>query len=97
MDDVAIRAFDRNDPEFSDIFGHDPDPADYQLIWDEGIGEVSWIDWTGAAFDHEPGVAEMRYPYITDVLVLAGLDEIQGAQTNADEFAENNDGIVYGT
>lgn len=96
VDGVPIRAFDRNDEEFVEVFGHDPDPADYPAILEEGIGELAWIDWTGAALDHEPGLAEMRYPHVTDVLVLAELDEVQGAQTNADEFAENNDGIVEG-
>ncbi|MDH3755766.1 MAG: ABC transporter substrate-binding protein, partial [Acidimicrobiia bacterium] len=96
VDDIPIRAFDRNDEEFVEVFGHDPDPADYAAILESEMGEVTWIDWTGAALDHEPGLAEMRYPYITDVLVLAQLDEVQGTQSNADEFAENNDGIVEG-
>ena len=96
VNDVVIHAFDRNDEEFIDVFGHDPDPADYQAILDTGIGEIEWIDWTGAAVDHEDGLAEVRYAAITDVLVLAELDPIQGAQSSADEFAENNDGIVEG-
>ncbi len=79
VNDVVIHAFDRNDEEFIAVFGHDPDPADYQAILDTGIGEIPWIDWTGAALDHEDGLAEVRYRYITDVLILAELDPIQGA------------------
>jgi hypothetical protein len=96
VDGIVIAAYDRNDPDFIAEYGHDPDPSVYQTIAENETGELASIDWTGAALDHEPGLAEMRYPYITDVLILAELDPIQGAQTNADEFVENNDGIVEG-
>jgi hypothetical protein len=97
LDDVGIRAFDMNDPDFVAAYGSDPNPADYRDIFEGDIGQIE-MTWTGWYLFSPPGSTELRYPSVTDVLILADAPDgmILGDQTGAAEFADRGDGVHVG-
>ncbi|MCP4303289.1 MAG: hypothetical protein GY788_00090 [bacterium] len=96
-DNVLVRAYDRNDPEFDATFGSDPDPEDYGAIWESGIGEFG-LDFTGVYLLEDSGSVELRYPHLTDYLVLVEYvdGEILGQTSDAAEFGDDGAGVYVG-
>ena len=97
LDDVVIRAFDMNDPDFVAAYGNDPDHADYRDIFEGDPGQID-MTWTGAYLFSPPGSSELRYPTVTDVLILAETPYgmILGDQTSAADFVDGGDGVYVG-
>jgi PKD repeat protein len=97
LDDVMVQAFDLNDPDFIAAYGSDPEPEAYRDIFENDLGRID-TTWTGVYLFSLPGSSELRYPAVTDVLVLAEAPYgmILGDQTGATEFTERDDGVYVG-
>jgi PKD repeat protein len=97
LDDVMVHAFDLNDAEFVAVYGQNPDPADYRDIYEGDLGRVETTT-TGAYLFSLPGAGELRYPGVTDVLVLAEFPDgmISGERIGGEEFFDRGDGVFVG-
>ncbi len=105
---VMVQGFDLNDPDFQAAFGADPAPDQYPAIWDSGgvpvvEGLAAAVEFTGMYYLSANGTAVVRYPTVSDHLVLIRyfdaelLDHVVlGQVSDAADLVDHEDGVLVG-
>jgi PKD repeat protein len=96
-DGVEIHAYDVTDPGFAAAYGSEPDPEVFEEIFHDWTGRVG-MEFSGTHYGLDPGTSEMRYPEVTDLLVIVEYVDGRyiGQYNLADGFVDDGTGVFVG-